>query len=293
MDRRVAVMKTLLVLAPHPELADAVRGALDPEKYRLIHRISLEEADPLLVRGVVDVCVLDVELANVQGIWVLEKLRRRLPAVPIIAYTESRDWQWEEEAYLNGVSHVLTKPARPRMLNALIERLWVPRVAGRPPARSVTANISPITTSVEVGGDAEETLSTLRDFSGILTHSLNAEALLRKFLLQLREILGVNRAALFLRQSGSSPDGRSSGEAQSMRSACALGLSSGLLEHFELSFDTGIGGYLHREGRIVRHLIQFTRRDMATIHLVGGEKGGVAACAWCFSQKQNNILMSI
>ena len=252
MDRRVAVMKTLLVLAPHPELADAVRGALDPEKYRLIHRISLEEADPLLVRGVVDVCVLDVELANVQGIWVLEKLRRRLPAVPIIAYTESRDWQWEEEAYLNGVSHVLTKPARPRMLNALIERLWVPRVAGRPPARSVTANISPITTSVEVGGDAEETLSTLRDFSGILTHSLNAEALLRKFLLQLREILGVNRAALFLRQSGSSPDGRSSGEAQSMRSACALGLSSGLLEHFELSFDTGIGGYLHREGRIVR-----------------------------------------
>ena len=118
MDRRVAVMKTLLVLAPHPELADAVRGALDPEKYRLIHRISLEEADPLLVRGVVDVCVLDVELANVQGIWVLEKLRRRLPAVPIIAYTESRDWQWEEEAYLNGVSHVLTKPARPRMLNA-------------------------------------------------------------------------------------------------------------------------------------------------------------------------------
>ena len=66
MDRRVAVMKTLLVLAPHPELADAVRGALDPEKYRLIHRISLEEAAPLLVRGVVDVCVLDVELAKAE-----------------------------------------------------------------------------------------------------------------------------------------------------------------------------------------------------------------------------------
>jgi len=245
-------MKTLLVLAPHPDLADAVRGALDPEKYRLIHRISLEEADSLLVRGVVDICVLDVELANVQGIWVLEKIRRRLPTVPIIAYSDSREWQWEEEAYLNGVSHVLTKPVRPRMFNALIERLWEPHMANLPVPRSVTANISPVSTNVEVAGDTEATLSTLRDFSGILTHSLNAEALLRKFLLQLREILGVNRAALFLRQSGTSSNSSSSDEARSMRSACALGLSSGLLEHFELSFETGIGGHLHREGRIVR-----------------------------------------
>ena len=252
MDRRVAVMKTLLVLAPHPELADAVRGALDPEKYRLIHRISLEEADPLLVRGVLDLCILDVELTNVQGIWVLEKLRRRLPAVPIIAYTESREWQWEEEAYLNGVSHVLTKPARPRMLNALIDRLWSPPVTSRNPTRPLTTTVSSGATREPLGGDVKETLSTLRDFSGILTHSLNAEALLRKFLLQLREILGVNRAALFLRQSRLPLDGNVSDEIRSMRSACALGLPSGLLEHFELSFETGIGGYLHREGRIVR-----------------------------------------
>ena len=71
-------MKTLLVLAPHPDLADAIRAALDPEKFRLIHRINLEEAEPLLTRGMVDICVLDVALTSVQGIWVLEKLRRRL-----------------------------------------------------------------------------------------------------------------------------------------------------------------------------------------------------------------------
>ena len=94
----------------------------------------------------------------------------------------------------------------------------------------MTANISPATTSVDVGGgDTEETLATLRDFSGILTHSLNAGALLRKFLLQLREILGVNRAALFLRQSGLPLGGAVADEGRSMRSACALGLSAGLL----------------------------------------------------------------
>jgi hypothetical protein len=46
-------MKTLLVLAPHPDLAEAVRAALNPERYRFIHRISLEEAEPILTRGMV------------------------------------------------------------------------------------------------------------------------------------------------------------------------------------------------------------------------------------------------
>jgi len=253
-------MKTLLVLAPHPDLADAVRGALDPEKYRLIHRISIEESEPLLIRGVLDLCILDVELTNVQGIWVLEKLRRRLPTVPVIIFTDTRDWQWEEEAYLHGVAHILNKPARPRTLNALVERLWTHPVAPRVPVKSITTNVSASSTSLNVSGDTEETLTKLRNFSGILTHSLNSEGLLRKFLLQLREILGVNRAALFLRQSTSGLNQNGLPEAsRSMRSACALGLPPGLLEHFELSFETGIGGYLHREGRIIR-------RDSAEVY---------------------------
>ncbi len=253
-------MKTLLVLAPHPDLADAVRGALDPEKYRLIHRISIEESEPLLIRGVLDLCILDVELTNVQGIWVIEKLRRRLPTVPVIIFTGTRDWQWEEEAYLHGVAHILNKPARPRTLNALVERLWTHPVAPRVPVKSITTNVSASSTSLNVSGDTEETLTKLRNFSGILTHSLNSEGLLRKFLLQLREILGVNRAALFLRQSTSGLNQNGLPEAsRSMRSACALGLPPGLLEHFELSFETGIGGYLHREGRIIR-------RDSAEVY---------------------------
>jgi signal transduction histidine kinase len=98
-----------------------------------------------------------------------------------------------------------------------------------------------------------EALGILRDFSGILTHSLCSEALLRQFLLMLREILGVNRAAVFLRQPmtifGVAP---SADETRRMRSACAIGLSQGLLEHFELSFESGLGGHLFREGKIIR-----------------------------------------
>ena len=50
--------------------------------------------------------------------------------------------------------------------------------------------------------NAAQTLDMLRDFSSILTHSLNAEAMLKQFLLFLREILSVNRAAIFLNRPG-------------------------------------------------------------------------------------------
>lgn len=255
MDWRVAVMKTLLVLAPHPDMADAVRGALDPEKYRLIHRISLEEADPLLARGVLDACILDVELTNVQGIWVLERLRRRLPHLPILVYTEARDWQWEEEAYLHGVSHILSKPVRPRLLGALVERLWAAAAPQQPERRRPEARPQPeprFTPSATAGTGS--TLAAMRDFSGILTHSLDAGALLRQFLIQLREVIGVNRAAIFLRPPGAVLKGRHAGdEGRSLRAACSVGLPAQALEQVTLSFDAGIGAFLHRHGRILRH----------------------------------------
>src|ERR1051326_6892001 len=117
-------MKTLLVLAPHPELAEAVRGGVDAEHYRVIHRAALEEAEPLLVHGMADACIVDVELTDVQSAWLLEKLRTRAPKCPLIVYTGARQWEWEEEAYLRGATHVLSKPVRPRTLNLLLSRLW-------------------------------------------------------------------------------------------------------------------------------------------------------------------------
>src|SRR5688572_7794453 len=175
-------MKTLLVLAPHPEMSDAVRAALNPEKYRIVHRISIEEAEPLLTRGVLDGCLLDVELTNVQGIWVLEKLRRRMPHCPIIAYATSREWQWEEEAYLQGVSHVLTKPVRPRLLNVLLDRLWTVTLPVRAKTRVAPARASEEGRPLKAAHTASQALSVLHDFSGILTHSLCADGLLKQFL---------------------------------------------------------------------------------------------------------------
>src|SRR5271165_998568 len=100
-------MRTVLVLAQHPELAEGIRAGLNADAYRVIHRMSLEDAEPLLHYGMVNACIVDVEQTAVQGMWTIEKLRKLLPNCPLIVYTGAKHWEWEEEAYLKGVEHVL------------------------------------------------------------------------------------------------------------------------------------------------------------------------------------------
>jgi signal transduction histidine kinase len=251
-------MKTVLVLAQHPELAQVIPQALNAEEYRVLHRATFDDAEPLLAGGVVDACIIDMEVGSIQGIWGIEKLRRRMPNTPLIVYVGAKPWDWEEEAYLQGVSFVVTKPVRPRMLSVLLERLWKPVSPG--PALAVMPRPATVVRAqrVEVarrdlpGPSAMQTLTALRDFSAILTHSLSAEGLLKQFLLLLREIIGVNRAAIFLRSPITGLGDAPRAESRRLRSACAIGLSPGLLEHFQLSFESGMGGFLFRQGRILR-----------------------------------------
>jgi len=100
-------MKTLLVLAQHPDLANSIRECLNSEQYKVVHRLSIEDAEPLLIHGLINAAIIDVDLTDVQGIWIIEKLRRNLPKCPILLFA-GPNWEWEEEAYLHGVAHILT-----------------------------------------------------------------------------------------------------------------------------------------------------------------------------------------
>ena len=252
-------MKTILVLSPHPDFAEVIRESLDPGQYRIVHRISVEEAEPLVVHGLAGAIILDANLTGVESIWSIEQLRRRDKKCPIVAFTDFAKADWEEEAFLHGVTHVLAKPVRPRLLNSVLEKLASTPVAPRPATNVPSGNTAIFARTgadPQAGGryvNAAQTLDVLRDFSPILTHSLNAEAMLKQFLQFLRDILSVNRAAIFLNRPCSplteviSPE-----DSRRLRSAAAIGLSNGLLEHFELSLDSGIGAQIARLGRILR-----------------------------------------
>jgi signal transduction histidine kinase/CheY-like chemotaxis protein len=264
-------MKTILVLSPHPGFPEAIRAALNPEAYRIVHRLNVDEAEPLVVHGLASAVILDAELMGVESVLNIERLRRHNKKSPIIAFTDASQADWEEEAFLHGVTHVLTKPVRQRLLNSILEKLWAAPAAPRPainvPAGN-TAIFARAAVDPQAGGrfvNAAQTLDVLRDFSPILTHSLNAEAMLKQFLQFLRDILSVNRAAIFLNRPCSPlTEVMSPEDSRRLRAASAIGLANGLLEHFELSLDSGIGAQIARLGRILRRDSDEARVDGET-----------------------------
>jgi signal transduction histidine kinase len=262
-------MKTILVLSSHPDFAEAIRTSLNAEQYRVVHRHTVDEGEPLLVHGLIGACILDADLMGVECVWIIERLRRRDAKTPLIAYTGLPQSEWEEEAFLRGITHVLTKPIRPRLLNSVLDRLWLATPAGQPATPLVPAGNTAIfaRTAADPGAatrfiNISQTLTVLRDFSSIMTHTLDAEAMLKQFLQFLRDILSINRAAIFLnRPSAPLTEALSPEDARRLRAAAAIGLSSGLLQHFELSLDSGIGAQVHKLGRILRRDSDEARMD--------------------------------
>lgn len=253
-------MRTILVIAKSSGLAAALRAALDPEQYRLLAPAEIREAEPLLRQGMIDAIILDGELNQVEPIRQIQTLRRLAPACPLLVYSQHGQWEWEEDAYLLGVSHILAKPVRARLLQALLDRFWIEKTS---PARSSPSPLTvPEPSPREPMNDLRHTLEVLRDVSGILSHSLCASSLLKQFLLLLREIIGVNRAALFLRAAPNTVAGAAHPlEDRRLHAVCALGIPHNLLEHFELTLEAGIGGCLFRHGRILRRNSEEAGRD--------------------------------
>ena len=226
-------MRTILVLSPHPGFAETVQAGLDAASVRIIHRLSAEECEPLLVHGLASVCILDADLLGVENIWVIERLRRFNAKIPLIAFSEKNSPEWEEEAFLRGVTHVLPKPVRARLLNSVLERLWLSPVVGHAAEAGTTSLYrspsEPANTARPV--NVAQTLEVIRNFSPILTHSLNAEGMLKQFLQFLREMLSVNRAAIFLNRPGVPlTENISPEDSRRLRSVAAIGLTGGLLD---------------------------------------------------------------
>src|SRR4051812_5868524 len=100
-------MRTLLVVTKQPSLAHAIQAVLDPAKFQFITKEAVNEAELLLSRGAIDATILDLELTDTRAIRVIEELKGFAPSAPIVVYAGDKVWEFEEDAYLLGVAHVL------------------------------------------------------------------------------------------------------------------------------------------------------------------------------------------
>jgi len=264
-------MRTLLILSKLRTFPAAVEAAADFAKYKIIVKEDLRAAESLLSRGAIDAAILDLELTDMHAIRMIEQVREAAPEVPLIVVSTDKHWEWEEDAFLLGVSHIISKPIRPKLLNNLLDRIFQDAPATPRPDVAAAPSGPRARAGAAVNFDA---LEALRNFSGILAHSLKPQELLREFLLLLREVIGVNRAVIFLRTPSiilGSPAPEQ--EDRWLRSACAIGLEQSFLEHFALNLTTGMGAHLRKHGRILKNTSPevLANREMAReFQLVGG-----------------------
>ncbi len=254
-------MKTVGVISTQPELATALRALLPAEEFRVVAQTEWSDDVARVTGGMLDLIAIDAELVNVEPIRLLEKIRHRLPDCPVFIFASRRQPEWEEEAYLRGARHVFSKPVRGKLILELLTR---EQVISAPPAAGAAYPLAASEPARSGDSPALHALAVLRDYSAVLSHSLCAEALLKQFLLFIRSMMGVNRAAVFLRVAPTALSvARNDEEGHRLRSACAIGLPPGLLEHFELTLDAGVGRHLLRHGRILQAQSEEVRRDIA------------------------------
>src|SRR3954454_5482493 len=117
-------MRTLLVVTTQSSIASALGSMLDAAQFQLILKEDIADAEFLLSRGAIDASILDLDLTDARSTRAIQDLKRFAPGCPIIVYASTKQWEWEEDAYLQGVQHVLTKPIRGKLLQSLLSRLF-------------------------------------------------------------------------------------------------------------------------------------------------------------------------
>lgn len=265
------MMHTALVISFKPGFGSAITAALPPNRWRVIVQEEASLAAPLFARQAVDAVILDVDLNSAQILRSVQDVRERAASVPLIVFSEKGQGHWEEEAYLLGVAHVLEKPVRARLLNHLLDKLMegsVEIVATQELTLAPPAQVSLIPAAHPM-----RQLDNLRRFSSLLVHSLDATALLHHALQQIREALGVNRAAVFLRKpDGMDTDGAPSKEDPWLRAVQSIGHEPSILQQFPLSLGGGLGAHLHKHSRILRsssHEAQASRDIIKEFEILG------------------------
>src|SRR4051794_26654152 len=175
-------MRTLLVVTTQSSIASALGSMLDAAQFQLILKEDIADAEFLLAHGAIDASILDLDLTDARSTRAIQDLKRFAPGCPIIVYASTKQWEWEEDAYLQGVQHVLTKPIRGKLLQSLLSRLF-PNTEEKPVPQPNEAEPTESLRGVRAPHHSSRGLEALRRFSTLLTHGLDCSNLLKQFLL--------------------------------------------------------------------------------------------------------------
>jgi len=126
----------ILVVDDDPIMHRVLQQYLEREGYAMTSARSGAEAIELANRERFHLIVLDVRMAEMDGLTVLSHLKESeaTKAIPVIIATVNADHLTKTQSKATGAAAFLTKPFRPAQLLAEIKRLLPESRAGSDPA---------------------------------------------------------------------------------------------------------------------------------------------------------------
>lgn len=249
-------MTRLLLITDDTPRASALREALATAGDFQIHqRHSVLDARGPLAAGAFDVCLLAPDDAGAElppAVAALRSAGGRLPLV--VMPPADADLSQQGRLLAAGADSVLYQPLATGPLAAHLTRLAARSavVEGESASRN---SAPPLPGAPRLGPQVaalSSALEILRDFSRVLSYSLDHRQLTHHFVLKLRELLGISRVAVFLENGENEPLSGTGGECVLLPCAAAAGLPADLTECFSLTGKSGLGRQLRVQPQILR-----------------------------------------
>jgi len=111
-ENRKKVPVTLLVIDDDREMLAILKDFLEQEGYRVIAKLSGDNAIATVELERIDLVILDKEMPGMNGLDFLSFLRHRFPQTPVIFITAFGGPHVAEEAIRRGAARYLEKPFR-------------------------------------------------------------------------------------------------------------------------------------------------------------------------------------
>ena len=239
-------MISVLLIAEDREAENRIKALLPADRYKTSARSTVDEARSVIEANIFDLSIFCVAESTRNALEDISLIKRISPSPPLAVVVSSCPSAWEESALAKGVDFVFRDPLVASHFTSILDRLA--RLAEAPPARPAP---SPVPTRSTDSGFSRAALEVLRDFSRVLGYSLDYKLFTQHFVLKLREIIRVNRIAIFLEPppSSSLTDGP---KAHRLPCISAVGIPLDIRDCFELSRHAGIGERLSRGNHILR-----------------------------------------
>ncbi len=113
--------RTILIADDDPAICELLSSILSKEGYKTI---TVQDGKAVLDRanrGHVDLVILDVVMADMSGLKVLEELKKTMPKLPVIVISGYGNLQAARDAMLFGAYDYITKPFNFDFLKAIVK----------------------------------------------------------------------------------------------------------------------------------------------------------------------------